>query len=313
MVQHQGGILGSGKRDVREIEILGRSLRCTDEGLEYEASDKHRQALGWGLSEKYKTVNSAAVKKKFKQTKYASHAGQSGEEEFPELGGDVELRELGQIRCAILREGNMHEYGESDTVELEETEGGSQISERNGNAVLCVETRRTVDVHVDSDRAKGPERSTSGGMMTKSTVVKQRSGTQATRALRTAEAEHYAVITRAAEALIMSMMTHLGLSAQVRVWTDSNAKANPSRRGLGKTRHVELERLWLHEVAKSGSVIRRVPGEQHVADLLTYGISWRQMNALIRRIGGRKRVSQTEGTKKSGRSGRECKALTRDV
>ena len=47
------GILSSGKRDVREIEMLGRSLRWTQEGLEYEASDKHRQALleGLGLSE----------------------------------------------------------------------------------------------------------------------------------------------------------------------------------------------------------------------------------------------------------------------
>ena len=43
------GILGSEKRDVREIEILGRSFRWTEEGLEYEASDKLCQALleGW--------------------------------------------------------------------------------------------------------------------------------------------------------------------------------------------------------------------------------------------------------------------------
>ena len=47
-------LLGSGKRDVREIEILGRSLRWTEEGLEYEASDQHRQARlkGLGLSER---------------------------------------------------------------------------------------------------------------------------------------------------------------------------------------------------------------------------------------------------------------------
>ena len=32
------GLLGSG-----ELEMLGRSLRWTEEGLEYEASDKHRQ------------------------------------------------------------------------------------------------------------------------------------------------------------------------------------------------------------------------------------------------------------------------------
>ena len=47
---------------MREIEILGRSLRWTEEGLEYQASDKHRQPLlgGLGFSEESKTVNSAA-------------------------------------------------------------------------------------------------------------------------------------------------------------------------------------------------------------------------------------------------------------
>ena len=47
------GILVRGKRDVREIKKLGRSLRWTEEGLEYEATDNHRQALleGLGLSE----------------------------------------------------------------------------------------------------------------------------------------------------------------------------------------------------------------------------------------------------------------------
>ena len=57
-----------------------------------------------------------------------------------------------------------------------------------------------VDVHVDSDWAKGPERkSTSGGMMMiNGTVVKHWSRTQATRALSTAEAEYFAVVTGAA-------------------------------------------------------------------------------------------------------------------
>ena len=43
------GILGSAKRDVHEIEILGRNLTWTEEGLEYEGSDKHRRALLEGL------------------------------------------------------------------------------------------------------------------------------------------------------------------------------------------------------------------------------------------------------------------------
>ena len=62
MVLRQGAC--SGKRDVHENELLGRSLRWTEDGLEYEASDKHRQALleGLGLSEESKKGNSAAVK-----------------------------------------------------------------------------------------------------------------------------------------------------------------------------------------------------------------------------------------------------------
>ena len=39
------GVLGSGKRDVREIEILVRNLTWTEEGREYEGSDKHRQSV----------------------------------------------------------------------------------------------------------------------------------------------------------------------------------------------------------------------------------------------------------------------------
>ena len=86
---------------------------------------------------------------------------------------------------------------------------------------------------------KGPERkSTSGSMMMMNgAVVKHWSRTQATRAMSTAGAEHHAVVTGAAEALgRQSMMADLELSAQVRVWTNSNAaKAIASRWGLGKT------------------------------------------------------------------------------
>ena len=49
---------------MHEIEIVGRSLTWTKEGLEYESSDKHRRALleGLGLNEESKAVNSPAVK-----------------------------------------------------------------------------------------------------------------------------------------------------------------------------------------------------------------------------------------------------------
>ena len=114
-------------------------------------------------------------------------------------------------------------------------------------------------------------------MMANGAVVKYRSKTQASRALRMAEAEDHAVVTGTAEDLGMqSMMTDLGLSARVRVWTDSNAaEAIVSRRGRGKSRLTEMNCLWLHEVTKSGRVkMKRVTGEQHLADHLTKGKSW---------------------------------------
>ena len=84
-------------------------------------------------------------------------------------------------------------------------------------------------------------------MMINGTVGKHWSRTKATRALSTAEPEYYAVVTSAAEGLGMqSMMADMGVTTQVRVWTDSNApKAIASRRGPDKTRHVELRYLWL--------------------------------------------------------------------
>ena len=117
-------------------------------------------------------------------------------------------------------------------------------------------------LHVSSNLASGPERkSTSGGMMMiNGTVVKHWSRTQAD-----ACAEHggsrvlrsrYGCST---ELGMQSMLADLGVSTQVRVWTDSNAvKAIASRRGLlGKTRHVELRYLWLQEMNRS----RRVKNE----------------------------------------------------
>ena len=90
------------------------------------------------------------------------------------------------------------------------------------------------------------------------------------------------------------MMTDLGLSVQVRVWTDSNAtKGIASRRGLGKTRHVEMKFLSLQQGTKSGRLnMRSVPGEQHLADQLTKGTSWRIIDDVITGVGGRMQMSQ---------------------
>ena len=66
----------------------------------------------------------------------------------------------------------------------------------------------TVYVHLNLDWARAPERkSASGGMMMVSgKVVKHWSRTQASRALSTADADSFAVVTGAAEGLGMQSM-----------------------------------------------------------------------------------------------------------
>ena len=122
----------------------------------------------------------------------------------------------------------------------------------------------SVDVHVDSDWAKGPanrraerydDERHSGEAVVENTK---------TRALSTAEAE-YAVITGKAGAAID--VDGLGVSAQVRVWTDSNAAKRSHQVGVGKTRHLEMRCLWLQDMTKTGRVKkRRLPGEPDLAD-----------------------------------------------
>ena len=70
------------------------------------------------------------------------------------------------------------------------------------------------------------------------------------------EAEYYAVVTGAAEGLGMqSMMTDLGLSAQVRVWTDSNSVETRSRKDT--TRGIEVF------VVAGGNQVRKSEGEAY--------------------------------------------------
>ena len=84
------GVLGSGKRDVHEIEILGRNLTWTEEGL--DGVRGQRQASSSIAGRLGVEVNSAAVKTE-----------ETGQEEDT----DVELHEPGQVRCTIRREGSL--------------------------------------------------------------------------------------------------------------------------------------------------------------------------------------------------------------
>ena len=151
--------------------------------------------------------------------------------------------------------------------------------------------RWRLDVHVDSEWAKGADRkSTSGGIvMLEGAGVKHWSRTQKTRASSSGEAEYYALVSGCAEGLgIQSLAADMGYEVEVRVWTDSDAcRGIASRRGLGKMRRVELRYSWVQEVIKEGRLeVRRIPGIVNIADHLTKLKSISDMKSMLVRASG---------------------------
>ena len=103
-------------------------------------------------------------------------------------------------------------------------------------------------------------------------LLKSWSSTQGSVAMSSGEAEYYALVKAASEALGMqALAADLGWSWKVLLWLDSSAaKGIASRMGLGRVRHLEVRFLWLQEVVRKGRVIiKKVAGERNPADILT--------------------------------------------
>ena len=73
------------------------------------------------------------------------------------------------------------------------------------------------------------------------------------------------------------MMQDLGWPVESkRVLTDADAcRGRTSRRGVGKTRHIELRRLWLQEAVESrGLTLGRIDGLKNPSKPMTKLISY---------------------------------------
>ena len=293
------GRLGSGAEEVKKIVILGRTLRWTSGGLELESDGKHRLAVlqGLGLDSSSKPVGGAAAKEeKVQEEDGEENLGVEEARKFRGLAARINY--LGQDRSDLQFASKEVCSGMANPKKRH-----LQLLKRVARYLLSVssvvwsfgpwEDAKTaqIDVSVDSDWAKREDRkSTSGGIMTVGgNVVKHWSRVQSSRALSVGEAEFYAAVTGGAEGLgVQGLLTDLGLESKVKIWTDSDAaRGIASRRGLGKTRHVELRLLWIQEaVNKKRITISRVPGEVNPADHLTKPKNYWEFEALVGELGG---------------------------
>ena len=148
-----------------------------------------------------------------------------------------------------------------------------------------------IEVLVDSDWAGCPvtRRSTSGGVMIVfGMCIKGWSTTQKVVARSSGEAELYAAVRGASEALgLRSMARELGWNWTIRMWTDSSAcKGTCNRSGHGKMKHLDVETLWLQEVVKNKEVeLNKIAGEENMADLLTKHLSRAVLDRHVAAIG----------------------------
>ena len=141
--------------------------------MEYEGSDKHRRALleGLGLNEESKAVNSAAMK--------PEEIGQEEDMEVLDASEAKRFRSLAATLNYMSSDRSDVQYAAKEVCKMmaKPTQGSWKRLKKAGRYLTGVEKvtwvmrswrhddKVNVDVHVDSDWAKGPERkSTSGGM-----------------------------------------------------------------------------------------------------------------------------------------------------
>jgi len=292
------GIMGSGRQDIKEVVILGRKLRWTHEGLEYEADPRHRREImkATGLQRGSKAVAGAAIMSKEAEDGDVRELVHDEKKEY--RAAAARFNYLGLDRPDL-------QYATKEICQEMSRPTARGRRKIKHAARYLLEAARLVwkfgeldeeidwiDVFVDSDWAgdSTTRRSTSGGMVVVGGVaIKHWSRTQKGRSLSSSEAEYYAIVSGSAEGLAMQAMAEeLGWKLKVRVWTDSSgAKSAVSRRGLGKMRHIELKYLWIQEAVQRKRIyMRKILGKINPADHLTKPQGRKEFEVLLKGVGG---------------------------
>ena len=152
----------------------------------------------------------------------------------------------------------------------------------------------------DSDWAgdRVSRKSTSGGLlMLGGHLIKSWSSTQPVIALSSGEAELYALVKAASQGTgLLSMLMDYGHELEATVYTDSTAAIGiVHRRGLGKTRHISTQYLWIQEkVGNKELTVEKVGTHDNPADLLTKHLKLDTIIKHVRTMGGELRDKRAE-------------------
>ena len=281
------GVLGPDPEDDKEIVILGRTVKWTSGGIEYEADPRHRiKLLEYFGFEENSRVLSCNGQREDRVEEWEEE--DLSKEEGTEYRGLAARLNFLSLDCPDLQ---FAIKPCSRDMASPKRGSWSRIKKMVRYLIGC---KRVVwefkwqdeprFCHVASDSDWGgtsrDRRSTSGGVwMLGDHCIKTWSVSQGAYALSSAEAELYGMVEAVTRAKgLLNLAVELGfreLSNVVHLGTDSSAaKSFVCRRGLGRMRHLEIKDLWLQKEVREGKVeVCKIPGEENPADLMTKVLS----------------------------------------
>ena len=324
-------VLGPRESHVQQVRVLNRVLTWTPEGIQYEADQRHAEILIKAMDVSKGTVTPGTKEDMAKAgSPNATALKGNGEdvellkvEDFEDDGDKEASTALGAADASTFRAlAARANYLAQDRPEIQYAvkEIARRMATPTGRDWALLkrlarylvtaprgvlqfwwqEMPKQLDVFVDSDFAgcKSTARSTSGGAARWGWhTVKSWSATQATIALSSGEAELYSIVKGASQTLgLIAMAADFGYEVKGTIHTDANAAIGiASRQGLGKTRHVRVQYLWVQERARGGDLaMRKVLGTENPADLLTKHLAASDMVRHLEALGVTTRGDRAE-------------------
>ena len=119
-------------------------------------------------------------------------------------------------------------------------------------------------------------------------LIQSISRTQPNVALSSAEAELYAMVHAGSEGLgTRPMGIDFGMSLSPHLHVDASAAIGiAQRKGLGKVRHLDVQRLWIQDALRERRLqLHKVPGVENPGDMLTKPLDANTLEGLMSRVG----------------------------
>ena len=276
------GILGPDPHDLKEIRLLNRVIGWTESCIRYEADQRHAEILirEFDLTSAKGVDTPSSLDHRICNDEEDNSAPLDPQYVTKYRAAAARCNFLGLDRPDIQFAAKEVSRGMAKPTERDLLRLKRLIRYLVANPRLVFEfpfraPPRNIQIYTDTDWAGciRTRKSTQGGVvMLGGCCVKSWSSTQSLIALSSGEAEYYGVVKGASVGLgVQAMLRDLGFELSLEVLTDATAaKGIASRRGLGKTRHIQVHFLWVQEKVNAGEIsLKKVWGGENPADLLT--------------------------------------------